>query len=54
MSDCVEQLQLLEEMGRVWSQSMMLVLQAPRLTLTDIETKVSAAGWWGRSSGLIP
>lgn len=41
VSDCVEQLQLLEEMGRVWGQSMMLVLQAPRLMLTDIETKVS-------------
>lgn len=44
VSDCVEQLQLLEEMGRVWSQSMLLVLQAPRLMLTDIETKVSATG----------
>lgn len=42
MSDCVEQLQLLEEMGRVWGQSMLLEVQAPKLLLTDIETKVSA------------
>lgn len=40
VSDCVEQLQLLEEMGRVWGQSMLLQVQPPRLLLTDIETKV--------------
>ena len=42
VSDCVEQLQLLEEMGRVWGQSMLLEVQAPKLMLTDIETKVIA------------
>lgn len=42
MSDCVEQLHLLEEMGRVWGQSMLLEVQAPKLMLTDIETKVNA------------
>uniref|UniRef100_H3DAX3 EPS8 signaling adaptor L3a n=1 Tax=Tetraodon nigroviridis TaxID=99883 RepID=H3DAX3_TETNG len=40
VSDCVEQLQLLEEMGRVWGQSMLLQVQPPRLLLTDIETKM--------------
>lgn len=54
VSDCVEQLQLLEEMGRVWSQSMLLVLQAPRLMLTDIETKVSAAGGVGQIIQINP
>lgn len=43
-SDCVEQLQLLEELGRVWGQSMLLVVQASKLLLTDIETKVNATG----------
>lgn len=42
MSDCMEQLQLLEEMGRVWGQSMLLAVQASKLMLTDIETKVNA------------
>lgn len=42
VSDCVGQLQLLEEMGRVWGQSMLLEVQAPKLMLTDIETKVNA------------
>lgn len=40
--DCVEQLQLLEEMGRVWGQTMLLGVQAPKLILMDIETKVIA------------
>lgn len=42
VSDCVEQLQLLEEMGRVWGQSMLLEVQGSKLMLVDIETKVSA------------
>lgn len=40
--DCVEQLQLLEEMGRVWGQTMLLGVQASKLMLMDIETKVIA------------
>lgn len=42
VSDCVEQLQLLEEMGRVWGQNMLLGVQASKLMLMDIETKVIA------------
>eukprot|EP00066_Takifugu_rubripes_P022938 XP_011612204.1 PREDICTED: epidermal growth factor receptor kinase substrate 8-like protein 3 [Takifugu rubripes] len=38
--DCVEQLQLLEEMGRVWGQTMLLGVQASKLMLMDIETKM--------------
>lgn len=41
MADCVEHLKLLEEIGRVWGQSMLLQVRGPKLVLTDIETKVS-------------
>lgn len=40
VADCVERLKLLEEMGRVWGQSMLLVVHGPKLLLMDIETKV--------------
>ncbi|XP_029006013.3 epidermal growth factor receptor kinase substrate 8-like protein 3 isoform X2 [Betta splendens] len=39
VADCVEQLDLLEETGRVWAQSMLLEVRGARLTLSDIETK---------------
>lgn len=41
VADCVRQLQLLEEMGRVWGQNMLLEVQGPKFMLVDIETKVS-------------
>lgn len=41
VADCVERLKLLEEMGRVWGQSMLLEVRAPKLLLIDIETKVN-------------
>ncbi|KAM9759054.1 epidermal growth factor receptor kinase substrate 8-like protein 3 [Menidia menidia] len=37
--DCVERLQLLDQMGRVWAQSMLLEVDGANLLLTDIETK---------------
>lgn len=38
-SDCVERLKLLDGMGRVWGQNMVLDLRGADLVLTDIETK---------------
>lgn len=37
--DCVERLTLLDGMGRVWGQNMVLALKGTELLLTDIETK---------------
>uniref|UniRef100_A0A3P8TEH9 PTB domain-containing protein n=1 Tax=Amphiprion percula TaxID=161767 RepID=A0A3P8TEH9_AMPPE len=37
--DCVERLKLLEEMGRVWGQNMLLEVRDANLLLTDIESK---------------
>ncbi|XP_011472936.1 epidermal growth factor receptor kinase substrate 8-like protein 3 isoform X2 [Oryzias latipes] len=37
--DCVERLKLLDQMGRVWGQNMMLEVQGANLLLSDIETK---------------
>ncbi|XP_029990849.1 epidermal growth factor receptor kinase substrate 8-like protein 3 [Sphaeramia orbicularis] len=39
LADCVERLKLLDGMGRVWGQNMMLVVNGARLILTDVETK---------------
>ncbi|KAK7916695.1 hypothetical protein WMY93_012456 [Mugilogobius chulae] len=39
VSDCVERLRLLDGMGRVWGQNMVLALKGANLILTDIETK---------------
>lgn len=39
--DCVERLKLLDEMGRVWGQNMLLQVRGANLLLTDIETKVN-------------
>ncbi|XP_035517490.1 epidermal growth factor receptor kinase substrate 8-like protein 3 [Morone saxatilis] len=39
VTDCVERLKLLDEMGRVWGQSMLMEVRGPKLLLTDIETK---------------
>lgn len=41
VSDCVERLKLLDEMGRVWGQNMLLQVCGANLLLTDIETKVN-------------
>lgn len=40
IADCVERLKLLDGMGRVWGQSMLLEVCGPKLLLSDIETKV--------------
>uniref|UniRef100_A0A3B3C5J3 PTB domain-containing protein n=1 Tax=Oryzias melastigma TaxID=30732 RepID=A0A3B3C5J3_ORYME len=40
--DCVERLKLLDQMGRVWGQNMMLEVHGANLLLSDIETKVSS------------
>ncbi|XP_070704381.1 epidermal growth factor receptor kinase substrate 8-like protein 3 [Pempheris klunzingeri] len=40
IADCVERLKLLDGMGRVWSQNMLLEVRGAHLLLTDIETKV--------------
>lgn len=40
IADCVERLKLLDGIGRVWGQSMLLEVRGPKLLLTDIETKV--------------
>lgn len=40
VSDCMERLKLLEEMGRVWGQNMLLEVRGLDLLLTDTETKV--------------
>lgn len=37
--DCVERLTLLDGMGRIWGQNMLLALKGVELVLTDIETK---------------
>ncbi|KAF6736476.1 Epidermal growth factor receptor kinase substrate 8-like protein 3 [Oryzias melastigma] len=37
--DCVERLKLLDQMGRVWGQNMMLEVHGANLLLSDIETK---------------
>ncbi|TKS71698.1 Epidermal growth factor receptor kinase substrate 8-like protein 3 [Collichthys lucidus] len=39
IADCVERLKLLDGIGRVWGQSMLLEVRGPKLLLTDIETK---------------
>ncbi|XP_059184612.1 epidermal growth factor receptor kinase substrate 8-like protein 3 [Centropristis striata] len=39
VADCVERLKLLDGMGRVWGQNMLLEARGPNLLLTDIETK---------------
>uniref|UniRef100_UPI0037E81CBA epidermal growth factor receptor kinase substrate 8-like protein 3 n=1 Tax=Semicossyphus pulcher TaxID=241346 RepID=UPI0037E81CBA len=39
VADCVERLRLLDGMGRVWGQSMLLEIRGDDLLLTDIETK---------------
>ncbi|KAM9859368.1 epidermal growth factor receptor kinase substrate 8-like protein 3 [Aulostomus maculatus] len=39
IADCVEQLKLLDRMGRVWGQNMVLELRDANLMLTDMETK---------------
>lgn len=42
VADCVERLKLLDGMGRVWGQNMLLEVRGTKLLLTDIETKVSS------------
>ncbi|XP_070759277.1 epidermal growth factor receptor kinase substrate 8-like protein 3 [Enoplosus armatus] len=39
IADCVERLKLLDGMGRVWGQSMLLEVRGNKLLLTDNETK---------------
>ncbi|XP_076003198.1 epidermal growth factor receptor kinase substrate 8-like protein 3 [Genypterus blacodes] len=39
VSDCVERLKLLEGMGRVWAQNMLLEVKGGNLLLKDIESK---------------
>ncbi|XP_017271221.1 epidermal growth factor receptor kinase substrate 8-like protein 3 [Kryptolebias marmoratus] len=39
ISDCVERLKLLNHMGRVWGQNMLLEVHGAELRLSDIETK---------------
>ncbi|XP_019942363.2 epidermal growth factor receptor kinase substrate 8-like protein 3 isoform X2 [Paralichthys olivaceus] len=39
VSDCVERLKLLDGMGRVWGQNMMLGVRGVNLLLTDTDTK---------------
>ncbi|XP_036956302.1 epidermal growth factor receptor kinase substrate 8-like protein 3 isoform X1 [Acanthopagrus latus] len=39
IADCVERLKLLDQMGRVWGQRMLMEVRGPALLLTDIETK---------------
>ncbi|KAF7670172.1 hypothetical protein LDENG_00068180 [Lucifuga dentata] len=39
MADCVERLKLLDGMGRVWAQNMLLEVRGGNLLLKDIETK---------------
>lgn len=40
LDDCIEQLKLLEAMGRVWGQEMMLQMRDGYFQLIDIESKV--------------
>lgn len=42
VADCVERLKLLDGMGSVWGQTMVLELRGANLLLTDLETKVSS------------
>nr|XP_057910223.1 epidermal growth factor receptor kinase substrate 8-like protein 3 [Doryrhamphus excisus] len=39
LRDCVERLNLLDKMGRVWGQNMLLEVNGPHLLLTDTESK---------------
>uniref|UniRef100_A0A3Q3FBF1 EPS8 signaling adaptor L3a n=1 Tax=Labrus bergylta TaxID=56723 RepID=A0A3Q3FBF1_9LABR len=39
VADCVERLKLLDGMGRVWAQSMLLEIRGSHLLFTDVETK---------------
>ncbi|XP_044203875.1 epidermal growth factor receptor kinase substrate 8-like protein 3 isoform X2 [Thunnus albacares] len=39
IADCVERLKLLDGMGRVWGQNMLMEVRGANLLLTDIETK---------------
>ncbi|KAM7006244.1 epidermal growth factor receptor kinase substrate 8-like protein 3 [Tautogolabrus adspersus] len=39
VADCVERLKLLDGMGRVWAQSMLLEIRDSHLLFTDVETK---------------
>uniref|UniRef100_A0A3Q4GTB7 EPS8 signaling adaptor L3a n=1 Tax=Neolamprologus brichardi TaxID=32507 RepID=A0A3Q4GTB7_NEOBR len=39
ITDCVDRLNLLEEMGHVWGQNMQLEVQGTKMMLTDIENK---------------
>ncbi|XP_029907486.1 epidermal growth factor receptor kinase substrate 8-like protein 3 [Myripristis murdjan] len=39
VGDCVERLKLLDSMGRVWGQVMLLEVRGATLLLTDVETK---------------
>uniref|UniRef100_A0A3P9BWV6 EPS8 signaling adaptor L3a n=1 Tax=Maylandia zebra TaxID=106582 RepID=A0A3P9BWV6_9CICH len=39
ITDCVDRLNLLEEMGHVWGQNMQLEVQGTKMILTDIENK---------------
>lgn len=50
VADCVERLKVLDGMGRVWGQSMLLEVRGANLLLTDIETKVSSI-WKYKSDG---
>lgn len=40
LEDCIEQLKLLEAMGRVWAQDMILQMRDGYFQLIDIESKV--------------
>lgn len=40
LEDCIEQLKLLEAMGRVWGQDMILQMRDGYFQLIDIESKV--------------
>lgn len=50
MADCVERLKLLDGMGRVWGQNMLLEVRGVNLLLTDIETKVNRTAPTGEVS----
>lgn len=41
VADCVQRLKLLDGMGRVWGQNMLMEVRGANLLLTDIETKVT-------------
>ncbi|KAJ3603060.1 hypothetical protein NHX12_030804 [Muraenolepis orangiensis] len=42
VADCVERLKLLDGVGRVWGQNMLLEVHGSSLRLSDIETRVTA------------